>query len=249
MKKALLLLAAVAFAALAVRADEFDSDGVKIHYTVQGSGEPVILIHGLYSSARLNWDLPGITAELAKHYQVITFDNRGHGQSGKPEAEGEYGVKMSEDVVRLMDHLHIAKARIVGYSLGGMIAMKLVVTHPDRVNSVVLGGMGWLKAGSPLQRFWELVRPRDGTTVPAACLHGMADLAVTEAEVKAIHVPVSIIVGDRDPCLRLYVEPLLAIRPDFTEHVIAGVGHLACVTKPGFKTQLESALVLAAPPK
>ena len=64
-------LVAVLFPAFGVLGDDFNSDGVPIHYTVAGSGEPVILIHGLYSSAEMNWALPGIEAALAKHYQVI----------------------------------------------------------------------------------------------------------------------------------------------------------------------------------
>jgi pimeloyl-ACP methyl ester carboxylesterase len=225
-----------------VCADEFDSDGVKIHYTVSGKGDPVILIHGLYASAKINWDLPGITKDLAEHYQVIALDNRGHGQSGKPKAEGEYGEKMAEDVVRLMDHLHIAKARIVGYSLGGMIAMKVVTRHPERVTSTVLGGMGWLKEGSALQQFWEMSGGRRMMGVPPACLHGIAKLAITEAEVKAVRVPVVMIVGDRDPCRVLYVDPLRKVRPEWPEYIIQDAGHLNCIGKPDFKTQLNSAL-------
>ena len=98
-------LALILTGALFSRAEEFMSGGVKIHYTIAGAGDPVILIHGLYSSGAMNWGLPGITAELAKHHQVIVLDCRGHGQSGKPEAEGVYGTNMVEDVVRLMDHL------------------------------------------------------------------------------------------------------------------------------------------------
>ena len=135
-----------------VQAGDFDSDGVKIHYVVEGQGEPVILIHGLYASALTNWQFPGIMGELAKHYQVVALDCRGHGQSGKPTEEGAYGVKMVEDVVRLMDHLRIAKARVAGYSMGGMITMKLLTLHPERVSSAVVGGMGWLQDGSALQR-------------------------------------------------------------------------------------------------
>jgi pimeloyl-ACP methyl ester carboxylesterase len=225
-----------------LRADEFDSKGVKIHYTDQGKGETVILIHGLYSSAAMNWGMPGITAALAKNYRVIALDNRGHGQSGKPEAEGQYGVAMVEDVIRLLDHLHVQKAHIVGYSMGGMIAMKLAVLHPDRVSSVVLGGMGWLKTGTPLQHIWEMARGRSEEKVPVACLHGFAELAVTEKEVKDVHVPVEIIVGDHDPCRRMYVEPLRQVRPDWPEHVVAGAGHLNCILKPEFKTDLENAL-------
>ena len=225
-----------------LHADEFTSGGVKIHYVVEGKGEPVILVHGLFSSAKMNWVMPGTEAELAKHYQVIAFDNRGHGQSGKPEAEDQYGVQMVEDVVRLMDHLHITKAHVAGYSLGGMITLKLLTLHPERVSSAVLGGMGWLRADSQQQHFWEGTTGRRNVKVPAACVRGIAKLAVTEAEIKAVSVPVTIIVGDRDPCRRLYVEPLLRVRPDWFEHVIQDAGHLNCILKPDFKKQLEVAL-------
>ena len=242
------LLSLVAGAALtfvsasSARADEFSSDGVKIHYIIEGKGEPVILIHGLYSSARMNWEMPGITAELAKHHRVIALDCRGHGQSGKPAAEGAYGTNMVEDVVRLMDHLHIAKAQVAGYSMGGMITMKFLTMHPERVSSAVLGGMGWHKADAPMNKFWETVNGRGKLNVPVACLHGFPALAVTEQEIQAVKVPVTIIVGDRDPCRRMYVEPLVRIRPDWPEHVIEGAGHLNCILKPDFKTQLKAAL-------
>jgi pimeloyl-ACP methyl ester carboxylesterase len=63
--------------------ETFDSNGVKIHYTVEGKGEPVVLIHGLYSSADINWRLPGTIKALAARYQVIALDVRGHGRSDK----------------------------------------------------------------------------------------------------------------------------------------------------------------------
>lgn len=223
-------------------ADDFDSAGVRIHYTVTGQGEPVLLLHGLYSSALMNWDMPGITKELAQHYQVIAPDLRGHGRSDRPAAEDAYGVQMVEDVVRLMDHLGIKKARVAGYSMGGMIVMKMLVLHPDRVQSAVLGGMGWLKQGGAEQAVWERMNGRPLTGTPPACVRGFAQFAVTQAEVMAIKAPVTVIVGDRDPCLRLYVQPLEAIRPDWPVRVIAGAGHIECVVKPEFKTALEAAL-------
>lgn len=218
------------------------SRDVKIHYVVKGKGDPVILVHGLGSSANLNWEMPGTVAELAKHYHVIAFDNRGHGQSDKPQAEGQYGVQMVEDVVRLMDRLNLPKAHIVGYSLGGMIALKLAVLHPARVSSVVLGGMGWLQTDTPLQHFWEAMQGRAVSQVPAACLHDIGKLAVSEAELKAVHVPVTILVGERDVCRRLYVEPLEKVRPDWPVHVIKDAGHINCVMKQEFKTRLAAAL-------
>jgi pimeloyl-ACP methyl ester carboxylesterase len=226
---------------MAAQGEEFDSAGVRIHYTVQGTGEPVILIHGLYSSSRMNWELPGTSALLAKHFQVIAMDCRGHGLSDKPEAEGAYGTNMVGDVVRLMDHLKISKSAIVGYSMGGMIAVKLTCTYPDRVSRVVLGGMGWHKANAPMNSVWDSVQ-RDRFTVPAACAHGFPALAVTEAEVKGIKVPLTMIVGAQDPCRKWYVEPMHELRPEWPVHVIEGAGHLNCVTKPEFKVQLEAAL-------
>src|SRR5262249_27434528 len=126
----------------------FDSNGVKIAYFTQGKGEPVVLIHGWLSSAGINWALPGISGALAKDYQVIALDVRGHGLSDKPTKEEASGPELIEDVVRLLDHLKIKKAHIVGYSMGGIIAGNFMAKYPDRVLSGTLGGMGWLKTGS-----------------------------------------------------------------------------------------------------
>ena len=244
MKRAILAFAFIQLAfnsAPIVFAEEFDSAGTKIYYAVAGEGKPVILIHGLYSSAKLNWDKPGISEDLAKNFRVVTLDCRGHGRSDKPKSDEDYGTNMVEDVVRLLDHLHIKKARIVGYSMGGMIALKLVTMHPDRVDSVILGGMGWLRPDSPQQDFWKNI-PSFGLTAPAACMHGMAKLAVTADEVKAVKVPVTVIIGDNDPCRKMYVEPLEKIRPDWPVQVITNAGHLSCIVKEEFKTELKSAL-------
>lgn len=123
----------------------FDSDGVRIHYTVEGKGEPVVLIHGYAASIAANWAMPGIVKGLAANYQVIALDNRGHGQSEKPHDPAAYGNKMSEDVLRLMDHLQIQKAHIVGYSMGGFMTGWLVTEHPERVLTATMGGAGWNK--------------------------------------------------------------------------------------------------------
>jgi len=125
------------------KAQFFDSDGVKIHFVEKGEGEPVVLIHGFAASYQLNWAMPGILDKLAQDYHVVALDNRGHGKSGKPHEIEKYGLNMVEDVVRLMDHLEIEKAHIVGYSMGGFITTKLVATHPDRVASAVIGAAGW----------------------------------------------------------------------------------------------------------
>lgn len=236
------LVTSRALGADAPKSQKFDSNGVKIQYTVEGKGEPVVLIHGLYATADINWRLPGITKALAANYQVISFDARGHGQSDKPDKEEAYGEEMAEDVVRLLDHLKIEKAHLIGYSMGGMITMKVVVKHPDRVQTAVLGGMGWLKEGSPLQNFWGRIPERGGAITPNACLRSLAKLAVTEDEVKAIKIPVAILVGDRDPCRRMYVGPLEKVRSDWPVTVIDGAGHINCILKPQFREDLVKTL-------
>lgn len=235
------LVAGACFFQTAARADEFNSAGVRIHYVVAGQGDPVILIHGLGASAAINWGAPGLINELSKRYEVIALDCRGHGLSDKPTAEGTYGTNMVEDVARLMDHLHIAQARVVGYSMGGMIGLKLAVMHPDRVTSLVLAGMGWPRNTARADEFWENIGGRSND-VPAACMHGITQLTETEDEIKSVNVPVTVIVGDRDICRYIYVEPLQRARPDWPVHVIAGAGHANCVFKPEFTTQLEAAL-------
>lgn len=217
----------------------FNSNGVPIYYTVEGKGEPVVLIHGLHSSAELNWHAPGISRALATSFQVIALDLRGHGRSGKPEHETDYGVQLAEDVIRLLDHLKLDQAHIVGYSLGGMIALKLTVKHPQRVRSLTLGGMGWLREGSVLRDIWQRAGEREGARTPAACIRSIGELAVSEEEVKALRVPATVLVGDRDPMRRLYVAPLQTIRPDWPVSLIAEAGHLNCVIKSQFKEELK----------
>ncbi|HZT43358.1 MAG TPA: alpha/beta hydrolase [Chthonomonadaceae bacterium] len=122
----------------------FQSNRVRIHYKVEGKGEPVVLIHGLLGSIADDWEQPGVFQALAKDYQVIALDCRGPGKSGKPHDPRQYGMQMVEDVVRLLDHLHIQKAHIVGYSLGGIITAKLLATHPDRFLTATLVASGGL---------------------------------------------------------------------------------------------------------
>ncbi len=127
----------------------FDSDGARLYYTVQGEGEPVVLIHGLAAQADINWRRNGVVDRLAKEFKVITFDLRGHGLSEVSHDPAFYGVQMVEDVPRLLDHLGIEKAHVAGYSLGGFITLKLLTLHPDRVQSAALCAAGWKDPADP----------------------------------------------------------------------------------------------------
>lgn len=126
----------------------FDSNSVRIHYVVEGTGEPVVLIHGFTSNIEANWGK--LIKPLAASYQVIALDCRGHGKSDKPTDPKMYGREMGEDVVRLLDHLHIAKAHLVGYSMGAYIAYGLLLIHPDRILTLTIGAGGGIpEPGTP----------------------------------------------------------------------------------------------------
>jgi pimeloyl-ACP methyl ester carboxylesterase len=118
----------------------FNSKGVPIRYIEQGTGEPVLLIHGYTRSIETNWIETGVFQDLAKDHRVIAFDLRGHGKSGKPTDPVAYGDDLVQDAIRLLDHLGIRRAHVVGYSLGAIITAKLVTTNPERFLTATLGG-------------------------------------------------------------------------------------------------------------
>jgi pimeloyl-ACP methyl ester carboxylesterase len=126
----------------------FNSAGVPIHYLVTGKedGEPVVLLHGFASSIETQWR-PVIDA-LKKDYRVIAMDLRGCGGSGKPHDPKAYGIEMVNDVVRLLDHLKIDKAHIVGYSMSAGTGLLLAVHHGPRVRSLSCCGAGVISFGS-----------------------------------------------------------------------------------------------------
>jgi pimeloyl-ACP methyl ester carboxylesterase len=220
----------------------FNSNGMKISYFVQGKGEPVVLIHGWLSSASVNWALPGTSALLAKEHQVIALDIRGHGLSDKPTKEDAYGPELVEDIVRLLDHLKIKKAHIVGYSMGGIIAGNFLVKHPDRVLSGTLGGMGWLKTGSGPQFVFSRIGKKDpNAKSQAVCGRSLAKLALTEAEIKSIRVPVAVLVGEKDDLIkRLYVEPLRQVQKNWPVIKIKDANHISCILKSQFRDELAA---------
>ncbi|MFX1345421.1 MAG: alpha/beta fold hydrolase [Promethearchaeota archaeon] len=119
---------------------EFINDGIKIYYEIEGTGPPVLLIHGFASSMELNWKQRGWIEALKDSYQIILIDLRGHGKSDKPHENSYYGQKVSDDVIKLMEHLSIEKANLFGYSMGAYITYRLVLTKPEFIISAILGG-------------------------------------------------------------------------------------------------------------
>jgi pimeloyl-ACP methyl ester carboxylesterase len=122
----------------------FQNDQIEIAYLDEGEGDPIVLIHGFASTAAINWVHPGWVTTLTKaRRRVIALDDRGHGASSKPYDPAAYHSDiMAEDVRALLDHLGIARADVMGYSMGARIGVYLALAHPDRVRSLILGGLG-----------------------------------------------------------------------------------------------------------
>jgi len=134
---ALLLLIGLLPAVVSAQDKFFTSNGVRIRYVDQGTGEPVVLVHGYTNDIERNWFETGVFPNFVKDHRVIALDLRGHGKSDKPHDPKAY-AELGQDVLRLLDHLNIVRAHIVGYSLGGIITAKLLTTNPDRFITVAL---------------------------------------------------------------------------------------------------------------
>jgi pimeloyl-ACP methyl ester carboxylesterase len=119
---------------MSIQVSEARNGDVRLAYDVRGEGEPVLFVHGL-GYDRVGWGpLPGL---LAHDFQVITFDNRGVGESDVPE--GPYSVAaMAADAVSVLDAGGIDRAHVFGASLGGFIAQEFALTYPDRMRKLVL---------------------------------------------------------------------------------------------------------------
>ncbi len=111
-----------------------DSNGTKIFYQIMGEGEPLILIMGFGADGNV-WEKH--VAEYEKHFKCLLIDNRGVGKSDQPP--GPYDTAMmAEDVVAVMDHAGVGKARVAGISMGGAITQRLALNHPHKVRCLAL---------------------------------------------------------------------------------------------------------------
>jgi pimeloyl-ACP methyl ester carboxylesterase len=148
----------------------FTSDGVRIAYLDEGEGAPILLIHGFASSVHYNWVEPGWASFLKRNgFRVVAIDNRGHGESEKFHDPKWYGAPlMAEDARRLLDHLGLGRADVMGYSMGARITAFLALNHPERVRSAIFGGLGA-----------NMVRPMAGTGPIAHALEAQSIDQVT----------------------------------------------------------------------
>lgn len=242
----------------------FFSAGIAISYLDEApfaaaSAPPVLLIHGFGSSIRINWATPGWVATLRNSgRRVVALDNRGHGNSGKPHDPASYATTlMAGDALRLLDHLGIAQADVMGYSMGARITAFLALGEPARVRRIVLGGLGIhlvqgaglpmgiaeaMEAPSPgtltdpMQRMFRAFADQGGNDriALAACIRGSRQ-SLTAAGVARIKQPALVAVGTADDVAG-EAAPLAALLPQGRLLDIPGRDHNRAVGDRLFKS-------------
>jgi pimeloyl-ACP methyl ester carboxylesterase len=248
-----------------VTTGSFRHDGVEIAFLDEGEGEPIVLVHGFASTAQVNWVYPGWVSTLTQAgRRVIALDNRGHGASTKLYDPAAYhSATMANDVRALIDHLDLARADVMGYSMGARITAFFALANPTRLRRAVLGGLGIrlvdgvglpesiaeaLEAPSladvrdPMGRTFRAFaeQTRSDLEALAACIRGSRQ-TLTHEQVAAIRAPVLVAVGSKDDVAGSAPE-LAALLPAGRALDIAGRDHMLAVGDKTFKQGVLSFL-------
>ncbi|CAI2935082.1 MULTISPECIES: alpha/beta fold hydrolase [Aminobacter] len=245
--------------------DHFSHEGFDLAFLdlppASGRGDPVLMIHGFASSHFVNWVSPGWFKTLTEAgYRAIAFDNRGHGGSSKSYDEADYTPsKMAGDALALLDHLGIERAHVMGYSMGARISAFLALEAPERVATLVFGGLGigmvdgvgdWDPIASALlAEDPETITHRRGKSFRAfadqtrsdkralaACIATSREL-LTEADMSRITQPTLVAVGTTDDIGGSAAE-LAALMPKAVAFDIEGRDHMLAVGDKAFKKRV-----------
>lgn len=240
----------------------FYHDGFRLAFRQAGKnlGNPVLLIHGFASSSLVNWVSPGwIEALLRAGHRVIAIDNRGHGFSEKSSNPADYTPElMADDAAALLEYLGLPRAHIAGYSMGARISAYLALRAPEKVQSLIFGGLGigmvtgageWQsvydallapdmnkitdKRGLMFRKFAEHTKS-DLSSLAACVMTSKKEL--TEDEVRQIAAPALVAVGSKDEIAGA-PQPLAALLPQGRALIIPDRNHLLAVGDKIFKRE------------
>jgi pimeloyl-ACP methyl ester carboxylesterase len=222
-------------------------NGISLHYIRMGNGPPVVLLHGGLANA----DYWGNQIKaLMPHHTVIAVDSRGHGRSTRDDRPYGYDL-MGDDVVALLDTLHIQAADIVGWSDGAIIGLDLAIRHPARIKKVFAFAANTLTSGvqqgveknPTFARFIERAgheyaklsaTPKEYDAFVKQISHMWdSEPNWTEAQLRSIHAPVWVVDGDHDEAIkRAHTEYIAATIPGAGLLILPNVSHFAFIQDP-----------------
>ncbi len=180
---------------------------MKLNYQIQGSGQPVVLMHGMFGSLS---NLGLVARALADHYQVIAVDMRNHGES--PHSMEMNYPCMANDIVELLDDLNIPHTHLLGHSMGGKVGMQIALNQPKRVSKLIVADIAPVdykpdRHGGVLEGLNTLAKTRPTSRQQADKL--LAE-HVEEPGVRAFLLKNLVRAEDGHFDLRLYLEGILA---------------------------------------
>jgi pimeloyl-ACP methyl ester carboxylesterase len=221
-------------------------NGIRLWYAVYGHGDPVILVHG----GLANSDYWGLQIPvLARRYQVIVLDSRGHGRSTRTAAPIGYDA-MAADVLALMDTLHVGKAALVGWSDGAIIGLDIAIHHPERLTRLFALAANSDPSGvkdvdkSPVFTAYEERAAREYAKLSPtptqfkAFLDNISKMWAnephfTEAQLRGIKVPTWIVDADHDEAIkRENTDYMASMIPGAGELILPAVSHFAFIQDP-----------------
>src|SRR5438477_4950025 len=109
-------------------------NGINLYYEIHGTGKPLIMLHGGFGTFEM---FSALSPTLALDHQVIGVDLYGHGRTALTDRPIHFD-QMADDIAGLIQHLALEKVDLLGYSLGGIVALQTAIRHPDRLNKLVV---------------------------------------------------------------------------------------------------------------
>jgi pimeloyl-ACP methyl ester carboxylesterase len=208
-------------------------NGLKMYYEVHGSGDPVVLLHGSFMTITNTWT--GWIGELSKTRKVIAVEMQGHGRTADIKRDFSYEA-LADDVAALLDYLKIPRADLIGYSMGGGVAMQCAIRHPEKVRKVVSISAvfrhdGWVKEaldvfpqltsetfkGSPIETEYKKLSPTPSefpNFVKRVIAMDLKQYDFGADKLKATKAPMFFIHGDADGIRLEHISEMFRLKGD-----------------------------------